>query len=243
MSEVGGHLAASLGTVELTVALHSVLQQPARQDRLGRRSSVLRSQAAHRSARRLRHHPPVRRALRVPQPRRIAARRRRHGPRLDVHQLRPRSRGGRQAGARRRRQRGVRARRRGAHRRRRLRSDEPGRAPAHPPRRDPQRQPDVHPRQRRRPAAVPQPHPSRPDAHASARRHRARRRAHPRDRPAGVPPRQGRQGVDEGAARSRACCSRSSASPTSASSTATTCTRCARACARPSTRVARWWST
>ena len=28
MSEVGGHLAASLGTVELTVALHSVLQSP-----------------------------------------------------------------------------------------------------------------------------------------------------------------------------------------------------------------------
>ena len=28
VSEVGGHLAASLGTVELTVALHSVLQSP-----------------------------------------------------------------------------------------------------------------------------------------------------------------------------------------------------------------------
>ena len=52
VSEVGGHLAASLGTVELTVALHSMLREPARQHRLGRRPPVLRAQAAHRPPRR-----------------------------------------------------------------------------------------------------------------------------------------------------------------------------------------------
>ena len=68
------------------------------------------------------------------------------------------------------------ARRRGPHGRGRLRGPQPGRPPAHPARGDPQRQRDVHPRQRRRPAALPQPHPPRPDAHAAARGDRARRR-------------------------------------------------------------------
>ena len=132
---------------------------------------------------------------------RVRARHRRHRSRVDLDQLRPRPRRGRPAGRRDRRQRRLRARRRGPHRRRRLRGDEPGRAPAHAAGRHPQRQRDVHPRQRRRPAALPQPHPSRPGAHAPARGHRARRRAHPGHRPAGLSPRQGRQGVHEGAAR------------------------------------------
>ena len=109
-----------------------------------------------------------------------------------------------------RRQRRLRARRRRPHGRRRLRGAQPGRPPAHAARGGPQRQRDVHPRQRRRPAALPQPHPPRPDAHAPARGPRARRRQDPGHRPPGVPAGQGRQGVDEGACSCPACSSRSS---------------------------------
>ena len=63
-------------------------RQPARQDRLGRGPPVLRAQDAHRPPRAVRHHPPVRRPLRVPVPCRVGARRRRHRPRLDLDQLR-----------------------------------------------------------------------------------------------------------------------------------------------------------
>ena len=173
-------------------------QQSQGQDRLGRGPPVLRAQAAHRPPRPVRHHPPVRRALRVPEPRRVAARRDRHGARLDVHQLRPGTGRGPAHRPRGRRQRGLRARRRGAHGRSRLRGPQPGGPPAHAARRRAQRQRDVDPRQRRRAAALPQPAPPRPDAHAPARGPGARRRAHPGHRPPGLPPRQGRQGVDEG---------------------------------------------
>ena len=198
VSEVGGHLAASLGTVELTVALHSVLQSPhdkivwdvghqcyAHKLLTGRRDcfGTIRQYGGisgfpDAASRRTTSSAPA-------TPRRPSA--------TGSGSSRP---PGWRALARQRR---LRARRRGAHRRRRLRGAEPGRAPAHPPGRDPQRQRDVHPRQRRRPAALPQPHPPRPDAHSAARGHRARGRSHPGHRPAGLPPGQGRQGVDEGA--------------------------------------------
>ena len=159
---------------------------------------MLRAQAAHGPPRPVRHDPPVRRPLRVPEPRGVAARHHRHRPRLDLHQLRA---GPGRGGAHRprgRRQRGLRARRRGPHWRGRLRGPQPGRAPAHAARRGAQRQRDVHPRQRRRLAALPQPHPPRPDAHAPARGPGARGREDPRHRAQGVPAGQGRQGVDEG---------------------------------------------
>ena len=177
--------------------------EPQGQDRLGRGPPVLRAQAAHRPPRPLRDHPPVRRPLRVPAAGRVAARHRRHRPRVDVDQLRARARRGRAHRPGERRQRRLRPRRRRPHGRGRLRGSQPGRPPAHAPRGDHQRQRDVHPRQRRRPAALPQPHPPRPDAHAAARGSRARRRQDPGHRPPGVPAGQGRQGVDEGPARAR----------------------------------------
>ena len=69
VSEVGGHLAASLGAVELTVALHSVLDSP--RDKIV--WDVGHQAYAHKiitgRARVLQHHPPVRRPLRVSLPR------------------------------------------------------------------------------------------------------------------------------------------------------------------------------
>ena len=51
-SEVGGHFAGSLGTVELTVALHYLLDTPRDRGGLGRRPPGLRAQGADRPARR-----------------------------------------------------------------------------------------------------------------------------------------------------------------------------------------------
>ena len=48
----GGHIGASLGVVELTIALLYEFDSPARQDRLGRRPPGLRLEAAHRPERR-----------------------------------------------------------------------------------------------------------------------------------------------------------------------------------------------
>ena len=198
VSETGGHLAPSLGTVELTVALHSVLQSPkdkivwdvghqcyahklltGRRDRFGtiRQYGGLsgfpnRAESPHDIIGTGHASTSISYGLGLVEAERIA-----------------------RAG---RRQRGLRARRRGPHGRGRLRGPQPGRAPAHAAGRGAQRQRDVHPRQRRRPAALPQPHPPRPDAHAPARGPGARGREDPRHRPQGVPAGQGRQGVDEG---------------------------------------------
>ena len=62
VSQTGGHLGASLGTVELTIALHSELESP--RDRIvwDVGPPGLRPQAAHRAPRRLRHAAPARRA-------------------------------------------------------------------------------------------------------------------------------------------------------------------------------------
>ena len=45
----GGHLASSLGTVELTLALHRVMDSPRDRHRVGHRTPGLRPQAAHRT--------------------------------------------------------------------------------------------------------------------------------------------------------------------------------------------------
>ena len=74
---------------------------------------------------------------------------------------------------------------------------------AHAAGRRPQRQPDVDQAQRGRPAALPQPHPSRPRPHPPARGLRAQRPADPGHRRPRVRAGQGRQGVDEGPARAR----------------------------------------
>ena len=51
VSTRGGHFAAGLGTVELTVALHYVFDTPRRPARVGRRPPGLSAQGAHRPAR------------------------------------------------------------------------------------------------------------------------------------------------------------------------------------------------
>ena len=48
IGEIGGHFGANLGTCELAVALHSLLDSPARQDPLGRRPPGLPAQGADR---------------------------------------------------------------------------------------------------------------------------------------------------------------------------------------------------
>ena len=101
VSQTGGHLGASLGTVELTIALHAELDSPARPDRLGRRPPGLRPQAPHRAPRRLPDPAPVRRHQRLPAPRRERARRHGRRPRQHLDQLRHRARRGRGATGRR----------------------------------------------------------------------------------------------------------------------------------------------
>ena len=51
VGEIGGHFGANLGTCELAVALHSLLDSPTRQDPLGRRPPGLPAQGPHRPPR------------------------------------------------------------------------------------------------------------------------------------------------------------------------------------------------
>ena len=181
VSETGGHLAASLGTVELTVALHSVLREPA-----GTRSSGTWATSATRTS----CSPAAATASarsgstaacpgfpnRAESPHDVvgtghASTSISYGLGLVEAERIAREDDGNVVCV---------ARRRRPHGRGRLRGAQPGRPPAHAARGRPQRQRDVDPRQRRRPAALPQPHPPRPDAHASARGPRARRRARSR---------------------------------------------------------------
>ena len=60
VGEIGGHFGANLGTCELAVALHSLLDSPTRQDPLGRRPPGLPAQGPHRPPRPAAHDPPVR---------------------------------------------------------------------------------------------------------------------------------------------------------------------------------------
>ena len=151
----GGHLAPNLGVVELTLALHRVLDMRARQGRLGRQPSVVRAQAADRARRAHRHAAPRRRrvGLRDAHANRSstrsapATRRRRSRRRSGMATARD-LRGGERNG-------------RGGHRRRRadrrlgLRSDQQRRADEDELHRDPQRQRDVDRPQRRFDRLVP----------------------------------------------------------------------------------------
>ena len=73
VSRTGGHLASSLGAVELITALHYVFDTPQRPARARRRPPGLRAQDADRPARRLRAHRQGGRHRQVPAPRRVAA--------------------------------------------------------------------------------------------------------------------------------------------------------------------------
>ena len=66
-SRTGGHIGAGLGVVELTVALHAVLRHAARPAGVGRRTSGLSAQAAHRAQRPDGDAAPGRRAVGLPQ--------------------------------------------------------------------------------------------------------------------------------------------------------------------------------
>ena len=172
VSRTGGHLGPNLGVVELTLALHRVFDSPVGPDRLRHRPPVLRAQDRHRSRRRLRQAPAGGRPLRLPQPRRVRARRRRELPRLDRAVVRRRARQGvldpRREAARRRRDRG-----RCAHRR-----DGLGGAEQHRRRRRQRRPPAGDRGQRQRPLLHPDRRRSRQPPHRAA--HQPPLRAGPR---------------------------------------------------------------
>ena len=208
VGEIGGHFGANLGTCEIAVALHSLLELADRQDPLGRRPSGVPAQDPDRPARRL-------------------GTIRKYGglaPFCAIHEsehdimgaghastsigyavgikeaMRLRRPGGDGDDGRGRR----RDRRRRDDGRRRVRGDPPGRRPRHAARRHPERQRHVDRAQRRRAVALLQPRAARAgalegargrrgEAHEAARRHRRRVRA---ARPAA-------EGVDQGVLGSR----------------------------------------
>ena len=200
IGEIGGHFGANLGTCELAVALHSLLDSPTRQDPLGRRAPGLSAQGSHRPARPARHDPPVRGAGPVLLGVRVRARHHGRGPRLDLDRLRGRPEGGDAQGDRRGRQGRRRDRRRGAHRRRRLRGAPSRRRAADADGDRPQRQRDVDLAERRRDLALLPARPAQPPPLPGALDHRgaphpAAARPRPADRAAGPRGEGGDQGV------------------------------------------------
>ena len=216
VGEIGGHFGANLGTCELAVALHSLLDSPARQDPLGRRPPGLPAQGPHRPPRRALDDPPVRRARAVLLDRRVRARHHGRRPRLDLDRLRGRHQGGHAPGGGGEDGQGRRRdRRRRDDRRRRLRGDRPGRRPGHADRRRAQRQRHVDRAERRRALALLQPRPPEPEAVARALGHRGRAdEAAGRHRRRVRAPRPAPEGVDQGVLGARACGGRSSTGPT-----------------------------
>ena len=218
VGEIGGHFGANLGTCEIAVALHSLLDSPTRQDPLGRRPPGLPAQDPHRPPRRARHDPQVRRPRPVLRDPRVRARHHGRRARLDLDRLRRRDQGG-DAPRRRGRRQGRRGdRRRRDDRRRRLRGDPPGRRARHAARGDPQRQRHVDLAERRRAVALLQPRPARAGAVEGARGHGGE--AHE----AAGRHRRARSSASARSSRSRsrrsgrpACCGRSSTGPTWAS--------------------------
>ena len=162
IGEIGGHFGANLGTCELAVALHSLLDSP--RDKVlwdvGHQAYPHKILTGRREAlptiRQYERPGPVLLDLRV--------RARHHGrrPRLDLDRLRGRPEGGDAQGDRRGRQGRRRDRRRRADRRRRLRGAARRRRPADADRDRPQRQRDVDLAQRRRALALLQPGPAQP---------------------------------------------------------------------------------
>ena len=135
VGEIGGHFGANLGTCEIAVALHSLLDSPT--DKIlwdvGHQAYPHKILTGRRDA--LRHDPQVRRPRPVLRDPRVRARHHGRRPRLDLDRLRRRDQGG-DAPRRRRRRQGRRGdRRRRDDRRRRLRGDPPGRRPRHAARR------------------------------------------------------------------------------------------------------------
>ena len=72
VSQTGGHLAAGLGVVELTVALTLRIQHPGRSPRVGCRSPGLSAQDPHRAPRAHVDTAPEGRVVRFPQARQIS---------------------------------------------------------------------------------------------------------------------------------------------------------------------------
>ena len=218
IGEIGGHFGANLGTCELAVALHSLLDSPARQDPLGRRPPGLPAQGPDRPPRPARRRSASTAGL-APVLLDLRVRARHHGrrPRLDLDRLRGRAQGGDAQGDRRGRQGRRRDRRRRADRRRRLRGAAQRRRPGDADRDRPQRQRDVDLAERRRALPLLQPRPPQP---APLPRPRGGRgpadQAAARPRQADRAPRPGDQVGDQGLLGARACSSRSSTSPTSA---------------------------
>ena len=81
VAATGGHLGSSLGVVEVTLALHRLLESPARPDRVGHRPPGLCAQAADRAPRAVPHAAPDRRHRRLPAAERVPARCDRRRPR------------------------------------------------------------------------------------------------------------------------------------------------------------------
>ena len=157
VSMTGGHIGASLGVVELSIALLYEFDSPKRPDRVGRRPSGLRVEAPDRPQRSVPDATPARRHLRVPQAHRERARslRRRPCRNGDVgrarhgHRTRSQGRALQGRGGRGRRGADLRALVRGHEQRGPL-------GPRHHP--HPQRQRDVHLAQRRRDSQDAGPH-------------------------------------------------------------------------------------
>ena len=215
IGEIGGHFGANLGTCELAVALHSLMESP--RDKIlwdvGHQAyphKILTGRKDRLET--IRQYGGLAPFCSIPE-----SRARHHGrrPRLDVDRLRRRPQGGDAARDRPRRQGRRGDRRRRPDRRRRLRGPAPGGRPRDADGDRPQRQRHVDLAERRRalpllqplppqPAALPRPRGRRGAAHEAAARTRppdraARaRRSSRRSRPTGR----------------RACSSRSSTSPT-----------------------------
>ena len=94
IGEIGGHFGANLGTCELAVALHSLLDSP--RDKVlwdvGHQSYPHKILTGRRE--RAGDDPPVRGARPVLLDRRVRARHHGRGPRLDLDRLRGRAEGG-----------------------------------------------------------------------------------------------------------------------------------------------------
>ncbi len=180
VSVTGGHLGASLGVVELTVALHAVFDTPRRPADLGRRPPGLPAQDPDRPPRPHPHAAPGRRPVRLHPARGERVRPVRRRALLDLDLRRPRHGGGATtcSGATTPRDRGDRRRR--DERRHGLRGDEQRRRAALAPDRHPQRQRHVDRAAGRRDERLPRaaavgaqlPQPARPrraDGQAAAR--------------------------------------------------------------------------
>ena len=94
VGEIGGHFGANLGTCELAVALHSVLESPRDKVLWDVGHQAYPHKVLDRAPRRAADDPQVRRARTVLLPRRVAARHHGRGARVHRRELRRRDQGG-----------------------------------------------------------------------------------------------------------------------------------------------------